>query len=188
MAQRPQEKSKLTFVAEVLSLALSPVNMIILMIIGISIRFEIPMLYFLGILSPFIIFTLIYICYKFFIARDSDLDMTKLRMRRHIGYFSTVGFGISFLLAHNFFPFLDGMFLRAWIIIFITGLVTLKWKISFHAVGYASFCFTFIELFGQAWLVTLVLLPVIFWSRLQLKRHTFAQLVAGTLLSLVIII
>ena len=187
MARKQQEKSKLVFAAEVISLALNPVNMIILMVIGVSIRFDIPLFDFVAILSPFFILTLVYIVYKLLIKKDSDLDMTKLRMRRHIGYFSTAGFIISFILSHLYFPFMDGMFLRASIVIIVAGLVTLKWKISFHAIGYTSFCFTFVELFGPIWGITLILLPLVFWSRLILKRHTMAQLVAGSVLSLVIL-
>jgi len=109
-------------------------------------------------------------------------------MRRHIGVTTFVGFAISFIISHQYYPFLDWNFLRAGIIVLISGLVTLKWKISYHAIGYASFCFTFIELFGTPWLLSLLGLPLVFWARMYLKKHTFAQLSAGTILSGVIII
>lgn len=167
---------------------LSPVNMVALMILGICIKFEIPILSFVGILSPFFIFTAVYFIYKVFIKRDSDVDLSKLRMRRHLGVTAFVGFVISFIISHQYYSFLDGNFLRAGLIIFISGLVTFKWKISFHAIGYTSFCFTFIELFGTPWLLTLFGLPLVFWARIYLRKHTFAQLSAGTILSGIIIV
>jgi hypothetical protein len=188
MARESQEKSKLTFVAEAISIPISPIVMIILMVFGVCIKYSISLLNFTVILLPFFLFTLAYIFYKFVIKHDSDYDMTKLKMRRYLGIPATIGFAISFLLAHQFYPFLDEMFLRAWIIILITGLVTLRWKISLHSIGYSCFCFTFIELFGPIWIITLLFLPLVYWDRLILKRHTLKQLLAGTILSLLILV
>lgn len=188
MAPEKQNNNKLAFVAHVISLALNPVNMITLIIVGFSIRFQIPFFMMLGILTPFILFMLVFFFYRIVVKRDSDLDLTKLEMRKYIGVSATAGFLISFWLAHQYFPFLDTMFLRAGIIIVISGLITLKWKISFHSIGYTSFCLTFYELFGLPWLISLVLLPIVFWSRLYLKRHTFGQLLMGSLLCLVVVI
>ncbi|MFX1466867.1 MAG: hypothetical protein ACFFA5_10375 [Promethearchaeota archaeon] len=86
------------------------------------------------------------------------------------------------------------------IILFIIGLIyiaiitaliviNLFWKISVHAAGIsgpATFC---LYIFGPltVWAVPLLLsIVLVIWARLQLKAHTFSQLVAGTLIASII--
>lgn len=86
------------------------------------------------------------------------------------------------------------------IILFIIGLIyiaiitaliviNLFWKISVHAAGIsgpATFC---LYIFGPltVWSVPLLLsIVLVIWARLQLKAHTFSQLVAGTLIACII--
>ena len=53
------------------------------------------------------------------------------------------------------------------------------WKISLHMVGVAGFATVLVYAFGPAWaLGYLALLPVA-WARLERRKHTVPQLVAG---------
>ncbi|MDO5835296.1 MAG: phosphatase PAP2 family protein [Methanobacterium sp.] len=61
-------------------------------------------------------------------------------------------------------------------------LFSLYWKISIHAMGMAGPATAIIYLFGWTGLSFSLLVPLVLWSRLHLKRHTPAQLIVGTLL------
>jgi len=61
-------------------------------------------------------------------------------------------------------------------------LFSLYWKISIHAMGIAGPATAIIYLFGWTGLVFSLLVPLVLWSRLHLKRHTPAQLIVGTML------
>lgn len=61
-------------------------------------------------------------------------------------------------------------------------LFSLYWKISIHAMGIAGPATAIIYLFGWTGLIFSLLVPLVLWSRLYLKRHTPAQLIVGTVL------
>lgn len=63
------------------------------------------------------------------------------------------------------------------------GLVTLWWKISFHASYVTLFSVIFIYVYGIAALPVLVLVPAVAWARVVMNRHTVAQVAAGTLVT-----
>lgn len=60
-------------------------------------------------------------------------------------------------------------------------LVNLKWKISAHAAAIAGFSSLGYWVGGISTLPMLILLPLVAWSRLHLKRHTFSQTIVGIL-------
>lgn len=59
------------------------------------------------------------------------------------------------------------------------SLVTLFWKISFHATYITLFSFVYLIVFGKWAIFTLLFIPLVGWSRIKLKRHTTAQVIAG---------
>lgn len=61
-------------------------------------------------------------------------------------------------------------------------LFSLYWKISIHAMGMTGPATAIIYLFGWTGLIFSLLVPLVLWSRLHLKRHTPAQLIVGTVL------
>lgn len=61
-------------------------------------------------------------------------------------------------------------------------LVTLFWKISLHTGVFATAVAFAAALWGRNWLILSLILPVIAWSRLRLKKHTLAQIIIGALL------
>jgi membrane-associated phospholipid phosphatase len=76
--------------------------------------------------------------------------------------------------------------------------ITLRWKISIHAVSIAGFvaALAFIAgapwpevagLLDPGWLLTLApLIPLVGWARVRLQAHTWAQVLGGTFFGLVI--
>jgi hypothetical protein len=62
--------------------------------------------------------------------------------------------------------------------------VTLKWKISGHATAVTAFCSLLTLLFGGLAGISFLLVPVVLWARLKLRRHTVKQTIAGTALGL----
>jgi len=64
-------------------------------------------------------------------------------------------------------------------------LITLRWKISGHCTAVAGLIVLALALFGENALPFVALVPIVAWSRIRLKRHTFAQTVAGIALGVV---
>ncbi|HLH63612.1 MAG TPA: phosphatase PAP2 family protein [Ktedonobacteraceae bacterium] len=66
----------------------------------------------------------------------------------------------------------------------ILMVTTLWWKISIHASTMAGAATMLTVLYGLALLPLFLLLVLVSWSRVVLRRHTVAQVVAGSLLSI----
>nr|WP_231456123.1 phosphatase PAP2 family protein [Arthrobacter sp. AK04] len=68
----------------------------------------------------------------------------------------------------------------------VAGVVVLAgvspfWKISGHAAAMSSAAVISVLVLGPAWLPLLLLVPAVGWSRVVLRAHTVAQVVAGSL-------
>ena len=64
--------------------------------------------------------------------------------------------------------------------------ISLFWKISLHAGGVVGFAAALTWLFGPAWAVTFLALPLVGWARVHRRRHTWAQVAAGGLVGAVV--
>lgn len=62
------------------------------------------------------------------------------------------------------------------------------WKISLHAAFAAASVTMLTLLYGSLGAITVVMIPPVGWSRIELKHHSLMQVVAGTLLSSVIVV
>ncbi len=82
------------------------------------------------------------------------------------------------------------------IVTFVAGLsavvvfmcVNFLWKISLHTALIAASVTILIILFGSIAVVTVALVPLIAWARIELKHHSLAQVAAGALLAAVIVV
>jgi len=92
------------------------------------------------------------------------------------------------------FPYLGApLALRA---AFVAGLsavvvfmcVNLLWKISLHTAFVTASVTVLIILYGSIAAVTVVLVPLIAWSRIELKHHSPAQVAAGAFLAALIVV
>lgn len=73
----------------------------------------------------------------------------------------------------------------------VAGIVVLAavspfWKISGHAAAIASSAVISVLMLGPAWLPLVLLIPAVGWSRVVLRAHTLAQVVAGSLFGAVV--
>lgn len=65
-------------------------------------------------------------------------------------------------------------------------LISLVWKISFHMVSSVGIALMINYLTGNKLTLLYFGIPLIFWSRLALKRHSVAQLLAGGLVAFLV--
>jgi len=63
----------------------------------------------------------------------------------------------------------------------VLAVVSPFWKISGHAAAMSSAAVISVLVLGPAWLPLLLLVPAVGWSRVVLRAHTVAQVVAGSL-------
>jgi membrane-associated phospholipid phosphatase len=68
----------------------------------------------------------------------------------------------------------------------ILMLITFWWKISMHASVLAGVVTMLTALYGNIILPAYVLLILVCWSRVVLRRHTMAQVIVGSLLSILL--
>ncbi len=68
----------------------------------------------------------------------------------------------------------------------ITMVITFWWKISIHTSSLASAVTVLIALYGTIMLPLFGLVALVGWSRVVLRRHTIAQVIAGSVLSTVL--
>lgn len=61
----------------------------------------------------------------------------------------------------------------------VISLITFFWKISFHSSYITLFSIAYMLVFGKWAILTLPLIPIVGWSRIKLKKHTIAQVLAG---------
>lgn len=175
-------------IAELISILLNPVLMVVLMLFALSFANPISFLRLLLIMIPFFTATAAYVGVKTYIIKDSDLDLSQLKSRRYLGLTSFIGVLISSIFCYYLYPILLPLFVYIGVIIMFAGIISIFWKISFHAIGYSALCVSFFRLFGPISLPLVLLIPILFWARLRLKKHTIWQLIAGTLLGLVFLV
>ncbi|TNB68322.1 phosphatase PAP2 family protein [Arthrobacter sp. BB-1] len=74
----------------------------------------------------------------------------------------------------------------AMVLAVVAGVVVLAavspfWKISGHAAAVSSSAVIAVLMLGPAWLPLLLLVPAVCWSRVVLRAHSRAQVIAGSL-------
>lgn len=119
----------------------------------------------------------------------SDWDMTKKDERKGIYLFTVLThlFGVVFAYMLGKDELAEILFVF-WILAVVFALVTLVWKISVHAgVNGAAVAF-FNHFWGWRlyWWLVLVLVMVL-WSRIVIKKHTPAQVTVGAVSAIVIV-
>lgn len=67
-------------------------------------------------------------------------------------------------------------------------LITLRWKISLHAATSANLTVLGLGLIGSAAWPLVALTPLVAWARIQLRRHSVGQTLAGAMLGALLVI
>ena len=120
------------------------------------------------------------------LGKLSDVDVSRRSERVGpfiFGLLSVCLGWFALILTHGPAPLITVLILTA-----VSGLVmmiiTLWWKISLHASSLAGAVTLLTALYGAIMLPGFVLLVLVSWSRVVLRRHTLAQVVAGSLLGI----
>ncbi len=114
-------------------------------------------------------------------GRVSNWDMSVRSERvRALMVFSVFLLFDYFLILRLGIPPLVRMFSAMGVIFTGFFLVTLKFKLSGHMTTLVFFLVTCTVWFGMAVWPLLILVPLVAWSRLILKRHTLGQVVVGS--------
>ena len=71
--------------------------------------------------------------------------------------------------------------------ILIFMVINLWWKISLHTALVAALATVMVILYGFMGAISLVLLPLIAWARLELNHHSLAQVTCGALLAALVV-
>jgi membrane-associated phospholipid phosphatase len=119
---------------------------------------------------------------------DTDIDITDRTKRTLPLFFAVCSYFIGFIVlyivqAPSITTILMFIYSSNTLIILF---INLYWKISIHAMGVAGPTAAFIYAFGFPGLIIGLLIPFVMWSRVKLKKHTIGQVIAGTVLGLIL--
>ena len=130
-----------------------------------------------------------YICWKVHSGEISDfhIPIRKQRLRPMLLFIAcTMMAWIVLTIAHA--PALLLSFLGfGTVLIAILLLITLRWKISGHSAAIAGMVTLLVRLIGWSFLPSMVLIPLVAWARIRIKRHSLAQTIAGAALGIIYI-
>jgi len=73
------------------------------------------------------------------------------------------------------------------IAIIIASMVSYFWKVSMHSSAVTMFVMMILFIFGPNFWPAIFLIPIVWWARLVLHRHTIWQLLVGSILSISVI-
>lgn len=76
--------------------------------------------------------------------------------------------------------------LSAAVLVGILSLITFFWKISFHGATITAAATTTVMVAGSAAWPVILLVPLVGWARIRLKRHTPRQVIYGSLVGALI--
>ena len=173
--------------ARYISIIFSPVTISLPAIFLVALYHQEPSsLFFAAIVVLFMsIGPMLYILVGVSLGKFSDIDVS-IRSQR-LGPFlfgitsSLIGFFI--LLFNNAPKNLETVLLTASTLGLILMTITFWWKISMHASGISGTVTFLAIIYGQFVLPAFLLVFLVGWSRIVLKRHTTAQVIVGAILS-----
>lgn len=141
------------------------------------------------------VFTLLFIvCIGFFVLINvrkgyfTDLDVSKREQRPALFLFVSL-VAIVYFVALYFlqgplvlFVALGGIFFS----ILVFSFINTRIKASIHAASISALIISIILLYGRDFLLLLVLIPLIGWSRIRINRHTKPEVFLGTAVGLIL--
>lgn len=122
------------------------------------------------------------------LGRLSDVDVSRQAERFGPFLFSIASMTLGFfvLLELHGPKNLETVLLGTALIALVLMVTTCWWKISVHATSLSGAVTVLIALYGVPMLPAILLLGLVNWSRVVLGRHTVAQVVAGSLVGIVL--
>lgn len=129
----------------------------------------------------------LYMVYGLMKGKIRDWDITRREERMGLYFFTIFAhlFGVVAAYAVGKTDLFE-ILLVFWTMAVVFAVVTLFWKISVHAGTNAAVVAFFNHYYGwdRFWWLVLVLI-VVLWSRVEIKKHTWAQVLVGATLALV---
>lgn len=137
-------------------------------------------------ISPFLIFIpLIFFAVTYKLGWVSDIDLSDREDRPIYLIVFVLGLAVASIILYwlkvplKFFVYtFSGLIMSI-----ITTLITLKWKISFHTAITTSVVTAITILGGARYAPLFLLIPIIAWARVTLKKHTVHQVIGGFLVA-----
>jgi len=111
----------------------------------------------------------------------SGFDLRRRQERAPFIAVNLIGNGLGYLLLRALnAPASLAALLLVYVAMGVTTLtISTFWKISLHAGGVAGFAAALTWLFGLAWALTFLAIPLVGWARVFRRRHTWAQVAVG---------
>ncbi|MCE5330257.1 hypothetical protein LLG07_08015 [bacterium] len=130
-------------------------------------------------------FMFVVLLYKKGIINDLHVPRREDRLKPLV--VSNMSYLIGYFIFYIFKApvYLRAIFFTSFITTFILTIITYFWKISFHTSWITFTSITYYVLFGKWMLFLLMFVPLVAWARVKIKRHTIAQVMAGSFLTLI---
>lgn len=139
--------------------------------------------------SPFLIFIpLVFFALSYKLHWISDVDLTKRSERPAFLIVFTISLAIASLIMYLLRApekFVIYIF-SGLIMVVLASIITFYWKISFHTMVTTSVVSAIVIIGGLRFWPFFLLLPIIAWARIVLKKHSTYQVIGGSLLSVAI--
>ncbi|MDR6638358.1 phosphatase PAP2 family protein [Paenarthrobacter nitroguajacolicus] len=168
-----------------------PVVVLVLLLISPAVEPGFPGTIWFGLLGAFFvcILPLAYVLVMVKLGRITDHHVSDRRQRPALLLMTLISVvaGLLVLQLLNGPASVSVMIISLIVGIAVLALVSAFWKMSGHASALAAAVVIAVLMFGPAWLPLLLLIPAVGWSRLVLRAHTLAQVVAGSLFGAVVI-
>ncbi len=131
---------------------------------------------------------LIYILLGVRLGKLSDAEVSRRRERKGPFLFSiaSITAGLLVLMSMHGPKPLETVLVGTIAGAVIMMLITLWWKISIHASTLAGTLTMLAAIYGAIVLPAFMLLVLVSWSRVALRRHTLAQVIVGSLLGIIL--
>jgi hypothetical protein len=125
-----------------------------------------------------------YIFRAYKLKKISDLDITKREERYKTMIITCISFVSSLLFIHFFGnSLLLKLSIMTLMILVINTIITFSWKISLHMTLNVISALIINYLYHWQLPFLYLSIPLIFWSRLYLKKHTIMQLIGGLVIN-----
>jgi len=140
-------------------------------------------------ISPFLIFIpLIFFAVMYKLGWVSDIDLSDRSQRPLYLVVFIIGLAIASAILYflqvplKFFVYtFSGL-----VMTILTTIITFCWKISFHTAVTTSVVTAITILGGARYIPIFLLIPIIAWARVKLKKHTVSQVIGGFVVAWVV--
>jgi hypothetical protein len=181
----------ITSVAQVISFLFNPVLLLVFLPLLLVYRTTgdvVLALAWTGYTLIFLLTMIFFVIYGVHKKIFTDLDVSKRTQRPLLFVVSIVMslvylWGLSFLDGPRILSIVAFGFI---ISILIISVINTKLKVSFHVATVSALLFTMAIVYQGFYYLTLLLIPLVGWARLRIKRHTLPETIVGGLFGILL--